>query len=280
MHISQLVNHIYDRMNDKKKIKEENLNDFLDGIKNVIVEFLEKERTSTDSRTIRMSSIGKPNRKIWLDIHEPPENNFFSGATLIKFLYGSIIEELIILLAKESGHKVDSLQKEVSLEGVTGHMDCKIDDEVVDIKSASNFSFRKFKNSTIENDDPFGYIEQVSGYVQAEGKDRGFLLGVNKVTGELALVQLDELALIDAGKRIKEIKEVINSSEKPIPCYYPEPDGKSGNMRLNKNCVYCSHKWSCYPHMRIFKYKEGERYLTSVQRLPNVPDITEEKRLL
>ena len=201
MHISQLVNHIYDRMNDKKKIKEENLNNFLDGIKNVIVEFLEKERTSTDSRTIRMSSIGKPNRKIWLDIHEPPENNFFSGATLIKFLYGSIIEELIILLAKESGHKVDSLQKEVSLEGVTGHMDCKIDDEVVDIKSASNFSFRKFKNSTIENDDPFGYIEQVSGYVQAEGKDKGFLLGVNKVTGELALVQLDELALIDAGKR-------------------------------------------------------------------------------
>ena len=123
MHISQLVNHIYDRMNDKKKIKEENLNNFLDGIKNVIVEFLEKERTSTDSRTIRMSSIGKPNRKIWLDIHEPPENNFFSGATLIKFLYGSIIEELIILLAKESGHKVDSLQKEVSQEGVTGHMD-------------------------------------------------------------------------------------------------------------------------------------------------------------
>ena len=37
------------------------------------------------------------------------------------------------MLAKESGHKVDSLQKEVSLEGVTGHMDCKIDDEVVDI---------------------------------------------------------------------------------------------------------------------------------------------------
>ena len=71
MHISQLVNHIYDRMNDKKKINEDNLNGFLDGIKNVIVEFLEKERKATDSKTIRMSSIGRPNRKIWLDIHEP-----------------------------------------------------------------------------------------------------------------------------------------------------------------------------------------------------------------
>jgi len=30
--------------------------------------------------------------------------------------------------------------------------------------------------------------------------------------------------------------------------------------------------------MRIFKYKEGDRYLTAVQRLPNVPDVTEEKR--
>ena len=278
MHISQLVNHIYDRMNDKKKISEENLKGFLDGITKVLIEFLEKERVSTDSKTIRMSSIGRPNRRIWLDIHEPVENNFFSGATLIKFLYGSIIEELIILLAKEAGHKVDSLQKEVTLEGVVGHMDCKIDNEVVDIKSASNFSFRKFKTGNIENDDPFGYVEQVSGYVQAEGKEKGFLLGVNKVTGELALVELDELALINASERIQEIKKVINSSEKPILCYHPEPDGKSGNMKLNRNCVYCPHKWSCYPHMRIFKYKEGDRYLTAVQRLPNVPDVTEEKR--
>ena len=267
-------------MNDKKKISEQNLKGFLDGITKVLIEFLEKERVSTDSKTIRMSSIGRPNRRIWLDIHEPVENNFFSGATLIKFLYGSIIEELIILLAKEAGHKVDSLQKEVTLEGVVGHMDCKIDNEVVDIKSASNFSFRKFKTGNIENDDPFGYVEQVSGYVQAEGKQKGYLLGVNKVTGELALVELDELALINAGARIREIKKVINSSEKPIPCYYPEPDGKSGNMKLNKNCVYCPHKWSCYPHMRIFKYKEGDRYLTSVQRLPNVPDVTDEKREL
>ena len=157
-------------------------------------------------------------------------------------------------------------------------MDCKIDNEVVDIKSASNFSFRKFKTGNIENDDPFGYVEQVSGYVQAEGKEKGFLLGVNKVTGELALVELDELALINASERIQEIKKVINSSEKPILCYHPEPDGKSGNMKLNRNCVYCPHKWSCYPHMRIFKYKEGDRYLTAVQRLPNVPDVTEEKR--
>tara|TARA_R110002020_G_scaffold109555_3_gene253469 strand:- start:326 stop:1129 length:804 start_codon:yes stop_codon:yes gene_type:complete len=265
-------------MNDKKKISEENLKGFLDGITKVLIEFLEKERVSTDSKTIRMSSIGRPNRRIWLDIHEPVENNFFSGATLIKFLYGSIIEELIILLAKEAGHKVDSLQKEVTLEGVVGHMDCKIDNEVVDIKSASNFSFRKFKTGNIENDDPFGYVEQVSGYVQAEGKEKGFLLGVNKVTGELALVELDELALINASERIQEIKKVINSSEKPILCYHPEPDGKSGNMKLNRNCVYCPHKWSCYPHMRIFKYKEGDRYLTAVQRLPNVPDVTEEKR--
>ena len=73
MHISQLVNHIYDRMNDKKKIKEENLNGFLDGIKKVLIEFLEKERQATDSKTIRMSSIGRPNRRLWLDIHEPVE---------------------------------------------------------------------------------------------------------------------------------------------------------------------------------------------------------------
>ena len=63
MHISQLVNHIYDRMNDKKKIKEEKLNGFLDGIKKVLIEFLEKEnaelkhneskRTTEQERAVR-----------------------------------------------------------------------------------------------------------------------------------------------------------------------------------------------------------------------------------
>ena len=50
-------------MNDKKKIKEEKLNGFLDGIKKVLIEFLEKEnaelkhneskRTTEQERAVR-----------------------------------------------------------------------------------------------------------------------------------------------------------------------------------------------------------------------------------
>ena len=125
--------------------------------------------------TLRMSNIGRPQRQLWFDMKRDSYGGGVSPPTMIKFLYGHILERVVLFLTELAGHEVTDEQKEIKVSGILGHMDCKIDDEVVDIKSASNFSFRKFKNSTIENDDPFGYVEQVSGYVQAEGKDKGFL---------------------------------------------------------------------------------------------------------
>ena len=52
-------------------------------------------------------------------------------------------------------------------------MDCKIDGEVVDVKSASAMSFKKFKNGTLYEDDPFGYIAQLAGYEHNEGTNNG-----------------------------------------------------------------------------------------------------------
>ncbi len=40
-----------------------------------------------------------------------------------------------------AGHEVTDEQKEVELEGLKGHIDCKINGRVVDIKTASGFSF-------------------------------------------------------------------------------------------------------------------------------------------
>ena len=36
------------------------------------------------------------------------------------------------------------------------HIDCKIDGEVVDIKTASNYAYKKFSEQTLRDDDPFG----------------------------------------------------------------------------------------------------------------------------
>lgn len=226
-----------------------------------------------------MSSIGKPDRKLWMDFNGPKIEVDYNASSLIKFLYGSIIEELVLFLAKEAGHSIQEPQKQLELEGIKGHIDCKIDGEIVDVKSASDFAFRKFKTGSIESDDPFGYIAQISAYAEAEGKDCGYFLAMNKVTGELVLHELDDFSLINASQRIKDVKKIINSSDIPPLCYDIEPEGKSGNMRISKDCSYCYYKWTCYPDMRVFKYHDGLKYLVKVEKEPNVPEVTETVRV-
>ena len=46
-------------------------------------------------------------------------------------------------------------------------MDCKIDGIVTDVKSASSFGFKKFKDGQLAIDDPFGYIDQIKAYAHS-----------------------------------------------------------------------------------------------------------------
>ena len=278
MHISTLISDIYNRIESNQKVSKENLETLLEGLSEVVVKQLEEKRNTPHEKNIRMSSIGKPDRKIWMELNGPKVERSYSPATLIKFLYGSIVEELVIFLAKEAGHSVQELQKQCELEGIKGHIDCIIDNNIVDIKSTSDFAFRKFKTGTLESDDPFGYIGQISAYVEAEGKDVGYILALNKVSGELALLEIDDFSLMNATKRIKHIKELIKSKKIPDFCYNPQPDGKSGNMRLARDCVYCPYKWTCFPDMKVFRYSDGLRYLTTIEKEPKVQDITDSMR--
>ena len=58
----------------------------------------------------------------------------------IKFTYGHILEELLLLMTKTAGHKT-KMNEELEIEGVFGHQDCEIDGVVTDCKSASAYSF-------------------------------------------------------------------------------------------------------------------------------------------
>ena len=95
----------------------------------------------------------------------------------------------------------------------------------------------------------------------------------------MCLVEIDELSLINAGQRINDLKEIISSDTTPDLCYTPVADGKSGNMKLARDCSYCSYKWTCFPEMRVFKYGDGFRYLTTVIKEPQVTEITNEVRV-
>ena len=240
----------------------------------------EKDRTGL----LRLSAIGKPDKKIW-SAFKGVAGEPLRGPTYIKFLYGHLIEAMLLSLAKVAGHQVTDEQKEVSVEGVKGHMDCRIDGMLTDVKSCSSYGFKKFKNHTLHEDDPFGYIAQIKAYAHAEGDHEYGWLAMDKQNGTLAWLQYDEsdvethyypAVAWDAGERVRHVKKMVASDISPDICYEPVPDGKSGNEKLSSGCSYCDYKHNCFPNLKTYVYASGPRYLTKVVREPRALEIPEE----
>lgn len=267
------IYYILDPDNDHE-VNEENLSAFAENLKDLIRTRLRKSQYRSD--TIRFSGLGKPDRQIWYDAHPEGPKEKLVPKTYLKFLYGDVIEQLIILLAKEAGHKVEDEQREVEVDGVKGHIDCVIDDVVVDVKSAAPYSYKKFENNTVVQDNPFGYVEQLAGYatVLTPGKDAAWVAN-DKVGGDICVSRLPSNVIkhYPPEDRIRHLKKVIENETPPERCYEPEPDGKSGNYKLPTGCSYCSHKFRCYPNLRVFLYSNGPRFLTTVAKTPDVPEV-------
>ena len=250
---------------------------FGDMIKVHIKEFLYRKPRPDH---LRLSGIGKPDRQLWYDMNTKTEEEKITPSTRIKFLYGYILEELLLLFASISGHKVEAQQKEVQLEGVKGHQDAMIDDVLVDCKSASGSGFKKFKTNNLVNDDPFGYIAQISAYAEANGVDKAAFLAIDKSTGEICLAPIHSMEMINAGNRIKQLKKIVERTYVPDKCYPSVPDGKSGNHRLSVGCIYCRHKKLCWSDanqgkgIRVFQYANGKKYLVQVGKEPEVEELT------
>jgi hypothetical protein len=258
-------------------LSEEAIDKFGDDMKNTLRHWAKP--TARDSNfTLRMSNVGKPARQLWYDNREENTSSV-APSTMVKFLYGHILEEVVLMLARLSGHDVTDEQKEVEVGGVKGHIDCKIDGEVVDVKTASSYAFKKFKYGTLPDDDPFGYIAQLSGYEQAEGTNHGGFLTINKETGELAFYAPDDFDKIDTKKRISSLKKSLKADKPPTKCYDDIPEGVKGNMKLNRGCSYCPHKFICHADandgtgLRGFRYAKGVTYFTKVVKEPNVEEI-------
>ena len=282
--LDTLVEDIYDKLSvlgdgESLDVNEEVLDEFGNSMKEALRHWANP--TPRDTETLRMSNIGKPLRQLWYDLKsEGEETQPLEPHLFIRFLYGHILEEVMLFLVKLAGHKVTDEQKEVKVSGVHGHMDCKIDGEVIDIKTASSFAFRKFKNGTLAEDDPFGYLAQLSAYETAEKTKAGGFLVLNKESGEITLHRPSFIDKPHARNKIREVKKAIKLDSPPELCYNPVPEGKAGNMKLPRGCTYCRHKNECHKDandgkgLRVFKYSKGLMYLTKVEKEPNVLEIT------
>jgi CRISPR/Cas system-associated exonuclease Cas4 (RecB family) len=237
---------------------------------------------------LSLSQVGDPcRRKLWYRVNQSNLASELSPESIGNFFYGDLLELVVISLAMAAGHRVDGLQQELDVFGVKGHGDVLIDGMVVDVKSASRFGFEKFKNHKLKEDDPFGYISQLSSYLYAYKddsrvvhKDKAAFLVVNKDRFKLALDVYDLRSELAAKE--KEIKEVVAAVESPVPPpkLPDEPEGKSGNRKLSTICGYCDFKHNCWPNLRAFSYSNGLTYLTHVAKLPKVYEVTKREALV
>lgn len=283
MKIDTLIADIYEKLEglsygENLNISETQLDLTLSRIKESILAWSNPSERNKEF-VLRMSNVGKPARQLWYEARDDKNLSAPSAPTQIKFLYGHLLEEIVLMLVRMSGHDVTDEQKEVEVNGIKGHMDCKIDGEVVDVKTASRFSFRKFQEGTLEDNDPFGYLSQLAGYEAAEQTNNGGFLVINKESGELCFYQPEQSIKPAITKNISELKELIAVDTPPDLCYDPIPDGKKGNMKLDKGCTYCAYKFDCFKDsndgqgLRGFKYANGPVYFTEVVSEPKVEEI-------
>lgn len=270
---------VYNLLENGQEPSQENLEILSNNIRELLETRLKAPLQDEQEPYLRMSAIGKPARQIWYTLNGAPSEKF-DGKTLLKFLYGDIIEELVLFLVREAGYEVTDQQKEVELNGVKGHMDAKINGQVVDVKSASAYAFKKFKEGTLRENDPFGYYAQLAGYTAAEGGGDGAFLAMDKQSGGLALLSVsgDELEFEQPSTTIDNHRKALESDTPPPRCYPAEPMGKKGNMKLGLNCSYCNFKDHCWQDsnggkgLRTFFYANGPVFLTEVKDLPRVPE--------
>lgn len=275
--IDTLIPDIYETIRGKGGWDKAISEFFSEGLGKIAHERFIEEQLPRDY--IGLSQVGNPcKRELWYTVNDPSGAEELSAEALGTFFYGDILELLVISLAKASGHRVDGLQESLEVDGIKGHGDCIIDGMVVDVKSASRFGFEKFRNGKLREDDPFGYISQLSSYLYAYQNDsrvttktKAAFLAVQKDRFKLALDVYDfSEELANKPQEIANLKETLAQPSPPerLP---DEPEGKSGNKALGVKCSYCSHKFKCWPDVKGYAYSNGPKYLTKVVKEPKVP---------
>ena len=274
--ISSLLQDIEERLEEGGAVDESNLALFLEEMGEIMERFFSEGNSYSTKGRMRLSAVGREDRKLWYEYQGYDRPNL-TTSNRMRFVFGHILEALILLLVREAGHSVEDCQKKVTVNGVDGHIDCVIDGELVDVKSASPYGFKKFKDGSItKGQDPFGYMYQLGSYANALGKDRGYFLSVDKSSGELNLLNVN-LQKVDAPNRIDFLKDTLVKDTPPDRCYKTVEDA-SGNHKLPSGCKFCDFKVECWKDsnngvgLRRFNYANGPEFFSHVEKLPRVEE--------
>jgi hypothetical protein len=269
--IDTLVPDIYNVFteNHPKVLLEEDLKKMGEQVANAVKRSIEEVR---EPFRLRPSNLGTPDRQLYFQSRDPQFNDI-SAKQRIRFLLGHILEPVLIYLVKESGHDVTEEQLRREKGGIFGSQDCRIDDNMVDVKTSSSYGFSKFEKNKVVAEDAWGYPHQIDFYRRPEDRFV-YWLAIDKQHGTLALARESMMKLPNAEARIEELKEVIAGDDVPEPCYPPEEPLANGNVPLPKPCSWCKYKGKCYESLRSFKYSNGVQHFSHIEKAPRVEEVT------
>lgn len=275
--IQTLVKDIYALFTEPHEFDEGNVDKFAHRLATHIKNRISDEKGKP---ALRMSNLGTPcDRKLWYSVNKSEAAEPLRPEVRFKFLYGDILEELVLFLAAEAGHSVEGAQDQMDINGVKGHRDAVVDGMVVDVKSASSFSFKKFSEHLTKDQDAFGYLDQLGAYLYAskddpivKDKNKAAFIAVDKTLGHI-VVDVQPNTGKDYAKLVEQKRAILEAKEPPPRAYADEEDGKSGNRKLSTACSYCPFKKECWPKTRTFLYSTGPRFLTVVKNEPKVMEL-------
>ena len=250
--------------------------------KNSCADALEKQFDKQKWR-LRMSGVGKPLCQQQLGKEGIEEELDYS--TVMRFIFGDLIEAVAIAILKGAGVEVSDQQKRVSTDiagkTISGSMDLKIKGldgtkKIWDIKSASPYSFdRKFGNlggyDSLKKDDPFGYIAQGMMYEHADGDKFGGWIAINKSNGEWAICEVpsdteeEKLEVLESVTRTVSMLDNIDTKFRKFPDIiemHKTSGGEveTGNRLMNSTCSLCGYKKHCWPDAVLHKKVAGSNY--------------------
>ena len=210
---------------------------------------------------IRVSQIGKNIRHQQCELLECEKDEEEDYNTIIKFLYGDVAEAILVVLLKASGTEIQELSKKTKLDiaGITieGELDVKINDKIYDIKSASSFAYdNKFSRGFdyVDQVDEFGYVTQLYLYAESENCGVGGWIVMNKVNGEIQVVEppmadnrykVKHLQLAESNIKTLLATKSLDDVKKDLPSepelFYKKPTGR--------RVLPSSYRW--FPYKKI-----------------------------
>lgn len=247
-------------------------------VKDGYVRQLQKRDKVRDEKTVYFSELGDScPRRQWYKYHQPNIGESLRSETKIKFMYGDMLEALVLQLARDAGHDVSKEQEGVEHVDTTsgwrvrGRIDAVIDGHVVDVKSVTKYSEMKFHDGL--KDDPFGYYGQLNGYASVlKSKDMGFLT-IQKELGHIKYFQFIPDGEVFEHTMQRAVRNVNRDTPVEERIATVPQSSTSKNKKLSATCSYCAFKKHCFPSLRAFAYSNKVEFLTEVVDTPRVPEI-------